>query len=67
MRNYSKFRNRMRDSGILRLASAIYKEAGKQEMYLKQRLEKFNKLTEIIKMLSTEPSNAVEGIATTNV
>ena len=45
---------------------AIYKEAGKQEMYLKQRPEELEKLVEIAKIQSTEASNAIEGIVTTN-
>lgn len=44
----------------------IYKEAGKQEFYLKQRPEELEKLVEIAKIQSTEASNAIEGIVTTN-
>ena len=51
---------------ILSLVAAIYKEAGKQEMYLKQRPEELEKLVEIAKIQSTEASNAIEGIVTTN-
>ena len=43
----------------------IYKETGKQEMYLKQRPEELEKLVEIAKIQSTEASNAIEGIVTT--
>ena len=35
--NYSEIKNQKWDSGTLGLIAAIYKEAGKQEMYLKQR------------------------------
>ena len=35
--NYSKVREQTWDSEILGLIAAIYKEAGKQELYLKQR------------------------------
>lgn len=52
---------------MLGLIAAIYKEAGKQEMYLKQRPEKLEKLIEIAKIQSTEASNAIEGIVTTNL
>ena len=52
--------------GILGLVAAIYKEAGKQAMYLKQRPEELEKLVEIAKIQSTEASNAIEGIVTTN-
>lgn len=54
------------DSEILGLIAAIYKEAGKQEMYLKQRPEELEKLVEIAKVQSTEASNAIEGIVTTS-
>ena len=33
--NYSEIKTKMWDSDILGLIAAIYKEAGKQEMYLK--------------------------------
>ena len=64
--NYSEIKNRKWDSEILGLVAAIYKEAGKQEMYLKQRPEELEKLVEIAKVQSTEASNAIEGIVTTN-
>lgn len=64
--NYSEIKNRKWDSGILGLIAAIYKEAGKQEMYLKQRPEELEKLVEIAKIQSTEASNAIEGIVTTS-
>lgn len=64
--NYSKLREQKWDSEILGLVAAIYKEAGKQEMYLKQRPEELEKLVEIAKIQSTESSNAIEGIVTTD-
>lgn len=64
--NYSKIREQKWDSDILGLIAAIYKEAGKQELYLKQRPEELEKLVEIAKIQSTEASNAIEGIRTTN-
>ena len=64
--NYSKIKNQKWDSEMLSLIAAIYKEAGKQEMYLKQRPEQLEKLVEIAKIQSTEASNAIEGIVTTN-
>ena len=51
---------------ILGLIAAIYKEAGKQELYLKQSPEELEKLVEIAKIQSTEASNAIEGIVTTS-
>ncbi len=64
--NYSDIKNQKWDSEILGLIAAIYKEAGKQELYLKQRPEELEKLVEIAKIQSTESSNAIEGIVTTN-
>ena len=63
--NYSSIKDQKWDSEILGLIAAIYKEAGKQEMYLKQRPEELEKLVEIAKVQSTEASNAIEGIVTT--
>ncbi len=64
--NYALIRNKKWDSELLGLVAAIYKEAGKQEIYLKQRPEELEKLVEIAKVQSTEASNAIEGIVTTN-
>ncbi len=64
--NYSKIKEQKWDSDILGLIAAIYKEAGKQELYLKQQPEKLEKLVEIAKIQSTEASNAIEGIVTTS-
>lgn len=64
--NYSAIKNQKWDSEILGIIAAIYKEAGKQELYLKQRPDELEKLVEIAKIQSTEASNAIEGIVTTN-
>lgn len=64
--HYTAIREQKWDSEILGLIAAIYKEAGKQEMYLKQHPEELEKLVEIAKIQSTEASNAIEGIVTTS-
>lgn len=64
--NYSAIKEQKWDSEILGLVAAIYKEAGKQELYLKQRSEQLEKLVDIAKVQSTEASNAIEGIVTKN-
>lgn len=64
--NYSAIKDQKWDSEVLSLIAAIYKEAGKQELYLKQRPEELQKLVEIAKVQSTEASNAIEGIVTTS-
>lgn len=63
--NYSLIKDMKWDSDILGLVAAIYKEAGKQEIFLKQRPGELEKLVEIAKIQSTEASNAIEGIVTT--
>lgn len=64
--NYSSIRDQKWDSEILGLVAAIYKLAGKQELYLKQKPHELEKLVEIAKIQSTEASNAIEGIVTTD-
>lgn len=64
--HYSAIQSKKWDSDILGLVAAIYKEAGKQEMSLKQRPEALEKLVEVAKVQSTQSSNAIEGIVTTD-
>lgn len=64
--NYSILKNQKWDSDILGYIAAIYKYAGKQELYLKQKPNELESLVEIAKIQSTEASNAIEGIVTTN-
>lgn len=64
--NYSRINEQKWDSEILGLIAAIYKEAGKQELFIKQKPGELEKLVEIAKVQSTEASNAIEGIVTTN-
>lgn len=64
--NYSIVKDQKWDSEILELIAAIYKEAGRQEFFLKQRPEELDKLVEIAKVQSTTASNAIEGIVTTD-
>lgn len=63
---YSQIKDQKWDSEVLGYIASIYKAAGKQEQYLKQRPEELEKLVEIAKIQSTEASNAIEGIVTTN-
>ena len=51
--NYSMIGEQKWDSEMLGLIAAIYKEAGKQELYLKQRPEELEKLVEIAKIQIT--------------
>lgn len=64
--HYSTIKEQKWDSEILGLIAAIYKEAGKQGLSLRQKPEELEKLVEIAKIQSTEASNAIEGIVTTS-
>ena len=64
--DYKKLNDQKWDTEVLGLIAAIYKAAGKQELYLKQRPAELELLVEIAKVQSTESSNAIEGIVTTN-
>lgn len=64
--HYSAIKEQKWDSEVLGLIAAIYKEAGKQELFLKQRPQDLDKLVELAKIQSTEASNAIEGIHTTD-
>lgn len=64
--NYTAIKYQKWDSEVLGYIAAIYKEAGKQEQYLKQRPTELEKLVEVARVQSTEASNAIEGIVTTN-
>ena len=64
--NYSLIKDNKWDSELLGLIAAIYRYAGRQELFLKQKPQELEKLVEIAKIQSTEASNAIEGIVTTN-
>ena len=64
--NYSLLKDLKWDLEIVSYLTAIHEAKGKQELYLKQQPEKLNKLVEIAKVQSTESSNDIEGIRTTN-
>lgn len=64
--NYAALKEQKWDSEVLGLIAAIYKYVGKQDLYLKQKPQELDKLVEIAKIQSTEASNAIEGIVTTN-
>lgn len=64
--NYSLLKDLKWDSETVGYLTAIHEAKGKQELFLKQQPEKLNKLVEIAKVQSTESSNGIEGIRTTN-
>lgn len=64
--DYTKLKNRKWDSEILGLVAKIHEFKGRQELYLKQKPAELDRLIEIAKVQSTEASNDIEGIRTTN-
>ena len=64
--DYLLLKEKMWDSEIISLVAQIHEYKGRQEVYLKQQPEELDKLVEIAKRQSTEASNAIEGIRTTN-
>lgn len=64
--DYSYLTNRSWDSEILGLVAQIHELKGRQTLYLKQKPAELDRLIEIAKIQSTEASNEIEGIRTTN-
>ena len=64
--DYFSLKNKTWDNEILGLVAQIHECKGRQELYLKQKPEELDKLIEIAKIQSTEASNEIEGIRTTN-
>lgn len=64
--DYVSLKNRKWDSEIVGYIATIHEAKGKQELYLKQKPQELDKLVEIAKVQSTESSNDIEGIRTTN-
>lgn len=64
--DYNVLKDKKWDNEILGLVAQIHEYKGRQELYLKQKPEELDKLVEIAKVQSTEASNEIEGIRTTN-
>ena len=64
--DYSKLKDRTWDNEILSYIAKIHEFKGKQELFLRQKPVELNRLVEIAKIQSTESSNQIEGIVTTN-
>lgn len=64
--DYSSFLTRKWDKEIVNYVALIRECKGRQELYLAQKPEELARLVEIAKRQSTEASNAIEGIRTTN-
>ena len=64
--DYSKLESRTWDKEVLNYIGLIHEFKGRQQLYLAQRPDELDKLVELAKIQSTEASNAIEGIITTN-
>ena len=64
--DYEKLAERTWDKEVLNYIGLIHEYKGRQQLYFKQKLEKLDKLVEFAKIQSTEASNEIEGIRTSN-
>ena len=64
--DYSVFEKIQWDNEIVALLAQIHEYKGRQELYLKQKPAVLDHLVEVAKIQSTESSNKIEGIVTTN-
>lgn len=63
--DYSKLKDRLWDTETVNYLSQIHEQKGKQALYLRQKPNQLDRLVEIAKIQSTEASNEIEGIRTT--
>ncbi|MFA6330518.1 MAG: Fic family protein, partial [Clostridia bacterium] len=63
--DYSKILDSKFSSSVLSLISEIYEHKGKQNLFLVQKTDSLESLVSIAKVQSTEASNRIEGIVTT--
>lgn len=64
--NYNNLKNKQWDKDILGYIGLIHEYKGRQQLYLQQKPMELDRLVELAKIQSTESSNAIEGIVTTN-
>jgi len=64
--NYNYLKQKQWDKDILGYIGQIHEYKGRQQLYLKQKPVELDRLVELAKIQSTESSNAIEGIVTTN-
>ena len=64
--DYTQLKDRTWDSEILGYVAQIHEYKGRQQVLLKQQPTELERLVEIAKIQSTEASNEIEGIRTTN-
>lgn len=64
--DYTNLKNKTWNSNIINMIGKIHEAKARQELYLSQKPDELNKLVELSKIQSTEASNAIEGIRTTD-
>ena len=64
--DYSLLEERKWDREVLNYIGQIHEYKGRQQLYLAQKPVELERLVELAKIQSTEASNAIEGIITTN-
>lgn len=64
--DYSNIDKQLFDREIVRLLSLIHEYKGKQSLYIEANPDVLNKMFEIAKIQSTDSSNAIEGIRTSD-
>ena len=64
--DYSRLAKKSWDTEILNLVAKIHECKGRQDLFIRQKPIELDRLTEIAKIQSTEASNKIEGIVTTN-
>ena len=64
--HYDFLKEKRWDKDVLGYIGLIHEYKGKQQLFLKQKPMELSRLVEIAKIQSTESSNAIEGIVTTN-
>lgn len=65
--DYSRLTNCTLDIEILGYIAKIHEYKGRQELFVRQKKDKLETLVEIAKIQSTESSNKIEGIVSTNI
>ena len=63
--DYTSLINKTWDNEVINYLSLIHEYKGKQSVYIRQQPQELERLVEIAKVQSTEASNAIEGIRTT--
>ena len=64
--NYAKFKDKKWSKEVVNYIGLIHEFKGRQQLYLNQKPEELTRLVEIAKRQSTEASNEIEGIKTSD-